>query len=255
MGESHERNTNAYLVLGATGSVGSALCRHFADRGQRIVAAGRNAERLSELAAEFDCPTVTVDAHDLATIDHAFDVAIESFGQIAGVANCIGSLLLKPAHRVSDREWQDTIVTNLTSSFAVIRAAAERMRNHGGSLVLMSSAAARIGLAHHEAIAAAKAGIIGLTLSAAASYASRGIRINAIAPGLVRSQMTKNLWETAAAAQTSAAMHPLGRLGEPAEIAETIAWLLGPQASWVTGQVIGVDGGLATIMPRPRARP
>ena len=255
MGESRERNPSVYLVLGATGSVGSALCRRLTCEGQRVVAAGRNPEKLAALAEDLDCLTVHVDAHDAPTIDHAFDVAVDTFGHIDGVANCIGTLLLKPAHRVSDREWQDTIVTNLTSAFAVVRAAAERMRNNGGALVLMSSAAARIGLAHHEAIAAAKAGIIGLTLAAAASYASRGIRINAIAPGLVRSQMTKKLWETETAAETSAAMHPLGRLGEPVEIADTIAWLLGPQASWITGQVIGADGGLATIMSRPRARP
>lgn len=124
------------------------------------------------------------------------------------------------------------------------------MRRRGGSVVLMSSAAARIGLANHEAIAAAKAGIIGLTLSAASTYAGRGIRVNAVAPGLVKSHMTRELWETPAAESISTAMHALGRLGEPSDVAAVVEWLLQPTNDWLTGQVIGIDGGLATLATR-----
>ena len=107
----------------------------------------------------------------------------------------------------------------------------------------MSSAAARIGLANHEAIAAAKAGVIGLTKSAAASYAGREIRFNAVAPGLVKTQLTGNIWRRERSAAASRAMHALGRLGEPSEVAALVTWLLDPQNSWITGEVISVSGG------------
>ena len=121
----------------------------------------------------------------------------------------------------------------------------------GGSVALVSSAAARVGLASHEAIAAAKAGVIGLTLSAAATYAGRGLRFNCVAPGLVRTPLTARLTATEASSRASTAMHPLGRLGEPDDVAAGIAWLLDPRNSWVTGQVIGIDGGLADLRGRP----
>ena len=143
-----------------------------------------------------------------------------------------------------------TVATNLTSAFAVLRAAAKAMTATGGSIALVSSAAARVGLVNHEAIAAAKAGVIGLTLSAAATYAPRGIRVNCVAPGLVRTPMTTRLTANEASLKASTAMHALGRVGDPADVAGAIEWLLGPESGWVTGQVLGIDGGLATVRPR-----
>jgi len=140
---------------------------------------------------------------------------------------------------------------NLVSAFATVRAAVGVMRKSGGSIVLMASAAAEIGLANHEAIAAAKAGVIGLMRSAAATYAAQGIRVSAVAPGLVETPMSARITSNEAARKTSIAMHPLGRLGRPEDVAEPICWLLSPASSWVTGQVIGVDGGLASLKTRP----
>jgi NAD(P)-dependent dehydrogenase (short-subunit alcohol dehydrogenase family) len=119
----------------------------------------------------------------------------------------------------------------------------------GGSVVLLSSVAARAGLANHEAVAAAKAGVAGLALSAAASYVSRGLRFNVVSPGLVQTPMTENITRSETARKASLDLHPLGRLGEPADIAAAIAYLLGPESGWVTGQTIGVDGGLSTLRP------
>ena len=166
-----------------------------------------------------------------------------------GLANCVGSILLKPAHLTSEEEWDAVVSTNLKSAYAAVRAAARAM-TAGGSVVLVSSAAGRLGLANHEAIAAAKAGVIGLALSAAATYAPKGIRVNAVAPGLVRTPMTARITGNEAALKASTAMHALGRIGEPEDVASAIAWLLDPVQSWVTGQVIGVDGGLATLRSR-----
>ena len=159
--------------------------------------------------------------------------------------------MLKPAHLTSTADWNATLAANLSSAFGCVRAAGRLLKADGGSVVLVSSAAARVGLANHEAIAAAKAGVIGLMLSAAATYARQRIRFNAVAPGLVRTPLTKGLVSSELAEKASVAMHPLGRLGEPEDVARAIAWLLDPAQGWITAQVIGVDGGLADVRGRP----
>lgn len=243
-----------FVVLGATGGIGSDLCRRLLSAGANVVGAGRNPEKLRALADSCGLRPYTLDASDVGQVIACVSEARESFGRIDGVANCVGSLLLKPAHLTSESDWQATLTTNLTTAFATVHAGVKGMMETGGSIVLVSSVAARIGLANHEAIAAAKAGIIGLTLAAAASYAERGIRVNCVAPGLVRTPLTARLTATEAALKVSAAMHPLGRIGEPGDVAAAIAWLLDPQQSWITGQVLGIDGGLATIQARTTNR-
>jgi NAD(P)-dependent dehydrogenase (short-subunit alcohol dehydrogenase family) len=237
------------LVLGAAGGIGSALARRLAAVGVPLVLAGRDAARLEALAAETGGTAVVLDATNPSAVETAAAKAVEIHGRLDGLANCVGSILLKPAHLTSEAEWDAVVATNLRSAYAAVRAAARTM-TAGGSVVLVSSAAARLGLANHEAIAAAKAGVLGLALSAAATYAPKGIRVNAVAPGLVRTPMTARITGSEAALKASTALHALGRVGEPEDVASAIAWLLDPAQSWVTGQVIGVDGGLATVRSR-----
>lgn len=243
-----------YVVLGATGAVGSEISQRLARAGHRVMLGGRDQQRLDELSSELDAPQSCVEAESPDSIDHCLEQAANEFGRLDGVVNCIGSVLLKPAHLTSAEEWSQTLAVNLTAAFSTVRSAARVMRKAGGSVVLISSAAARIGIANHEAIAAAKAGVIGLTLSASATYASRGIRVNAVAPGLIKSRMTRHLWESEAAESTSISMHALDRLGEPADVASLIEWLLKPENNWITGQILGVDGGLAAVIPRTRQK-
>jgi NAD(P)-dependent dehydrogenase (short-subunit alcohol dehydrogenase family) len=239
----------AVLVLGAAGGIGGALSRRLARERVKLVVAGREAVRLEAIAAETGATPFVLDATRPAEVEAAAAKAVELDGRLDGLANCVGSILLKPAHLTSEEEWDAVVATNLKSAYAAVRAAA-RLMSTGGSVVLVSSAAARLGLANHEAIAAAKAGVIGLTLSAAATYAPKGIRVNAVAPGLVRTPLTARITGNEAALKASTALHALGRVGEPEEVASAIAWLLDPAQSWVTGQVIGVDGGLATLRSR-----
>ena len=241
----------AYLIFGAAGGIGSALARRLAATGATLTLAGRNAERVAALAGELDATAATVDATDFDAVDRCVREAAARSGRLDGAVNCAGSLLLKPAHLTRADELAATIAANLTTAFAVVRAAARAMTDGGGgSIVLVSSAAARIGLANHEAVAAAKAGVEGLTLAAAATYASRQVRVNCVAPGLVRTGLTSRITASPPAEQASVAMHALGRIGEPDDVASALAWLLDPANAWVTGQVLGVDGGLGSLRAR-----
>lgn len=245
-----ETMTRSCIVIGAYGGIGSALSRRLAGRGVGLVLAGRDPERLAPLAAETGGEPFALDATRPDAVAACFQRAIEVLGRVDGVANCVGAFQLKPAHAITDAEWDEVIATNLRSAFAVVRAAGSIMAEHGGSVVLLSSAAARIGLANHEAVAAAKAGIEGLALAAAATYAPKGICVNCVAPGLTRTPLTARLWQNEAMAKASTGLHALGRLGAPEEVAAAIDWLLDPEQSWVTGQVIGVDGGLSRVRSR-----
>ena len=226
------------------------MCRRLAAGGANLILGARDQGKLERLAAELSAHAIQVDATRSDQVEACLAEALTRYGRLDGVAHCVGSLLLKPAHLTTDEEWSATLAANLTSAFAVVRASARAMPG-GGSVVLVSSAAARVGLANHEAIAAAKAGVIGLTLAAAATYAGRGLRFNCVAPGLVRTPLTARLTATEGSSRASAAMHPLGRIGEPDDVAAGIAWLLDPRNSWVTGQVVGIDGGLADLRGRP----
>lgn len=252
MSETTERPVT--VIIGASGGIGSATVRLLAAAGHRLFLAGRDRTTLDVIAGEVAAEGVAaVDARDIAAVDAFVAGVVETTGRLDGAANLAGSLLLKPAHLTSAEEWEDTLATNLTSAFALVRAAAPRMRKHGGSIVLASSAAARTGVSNHEAIAAAKGGIISLARSAAATYGGNGVRVNAVAPGLTRSRMTAQLVEVEAQAEASRRMHVLGRLGEPSDVAAMVAFLLDPANTWITGQTFGVDGGLGEVRPRPKA--
>jgi len=245
-------NSPVVVIVGAAGGIGSAVAQKLAARGCRLVLAGRNRKRLEHLASETGAQAMPLDARDSAAVDAMMQSVNSSHGRIDGFVNCAGSILLKPAHLITDQEFADTLATNLTTAFNVVRTAARLMMKQtgGGSIVLCSSVAARRGFVNHEAISAAKAGVEGLALAAAASYARFGVRVNCVAPGLTRTELTRSLTQNENVAKMSAAMHPLGRIGQPNEVASAICWLLDCEQGWVTGQVIGVDGGLGHIQAR-----
>lgn len=229
-----------FLVIAAASGIGQATVKQLKATGHQVFTTARDQSKIT--------PDALLDATDFEAVERVFQQA----GEIAGVVNCSGSLLLKAAHLTSKAQYQATIDASLTTAFATVRAAGKSMKN-GGSVVLVSSAAALEGLANHEAIAAAKAGIIGLTLAAAASYAGNNLRVNAVAPGLTETPLTQSLTANESARKLSEAMHALGRLGQPEDIARAIVFLLDPANSWITGQVLAVDGGLSRVRPRMKA--
>jgi NAD(P)-dependent dehydrogenase (short-subunit alcohol dehydrogenase family) len=240
------------VVVGATGGIGSALCRMLASRpGVQLVVASRDAARLGSLADELGAVAIPTDARDAASVTALFEETTRRFGPPEGAVNLVGSILLKPVHMTRDAEWADTIGQNLTTAFHVLRESARTMsKGRGGSVVLVSTGAASIGLAAHEAIAAAKGGINAMARSAAATYAAQGVRVNVVAPGLVDTPMAARITGNEPSLKASISMHPTGRIGRPEDVASAIAWFLDPAQSWVTGQILGVDGGLASLKTR-----
>ncbi len=229
-----------YLVIAASSGIGQAVVSLLQQSGHTVFTTARDNSKIT--------PDAVLDACDFDAVDEVFKQA----GEIDGVVNCSGSLLLKSAHQTTKEQYQAVIDASLTTAFATVRAAGKQMKN-GGAVVLISSAAALEGLANHEAIAAAKAGIIGLTYAASASYAHQHLRVNTVAPGLVETTLTKSLTSSELARKVSEGMHALGRLGRPDDVARAIVFLLDPANDWITGQVLGVDGGLSRVRPKMKA--
>jgi len=231
------------VVIGAAGGIGRAVVQQLADAGWELVLVGRRPAPIKQLAEEVHGTSASLDATDFDAVKQLF----QDQKDVRAAVNLAGSILLKPAHSTSVEEYEDTIDRNLRTAFALVRAAGFAMRSHGGSVVLMSSCAATVGLANHEAISAAKAGVEGLVRSAAATYAKVPIRFNAVAPGLVDTPLSERITGNESALRASRAMHPLQRIGTAEEIARAIVFLLSPDNGWITGQVLGVDGGLGRL--------
>lgn len=238
---------NVAVIVGAAGGIGMVLCERLKTSGWNLILGGRDKEKLETLSAKLDSPFLAGDAREPKYIDSLFHLAKETFGEVTGAVNLAGSIFLKPIHQTSDEEFLETLQQNLLTAFHLVRASIPEMKKNGGSIVLMSSVAAKLGLANHESIAAAKAAVEGLTLASAATYASYKIRVNAVAPGLVKTPLSSKLTSNEMLAKASTQMHPLQRLGEPKDIASAIEWLLSPEQSWITGQVLRVDGGLSSL--------
>jgi 3-oxoacyl-[acyl-carrier protein] reductase len=237
------------VIIGASGGIGTQLCALLRGSGWSLVLAGRDQAKLEQLQQSLGGGVESIHALEASDFD-AVDEMLALHKDATGLANLAGSILLKPSSSTSRDDFDKTIAQNLTTAFSCVRAAGKHMRKNGGSVVLMSSCAAQIGLGNHEAISAAKAGVEGLARSAAASYASNNIRFNAIAPGLVDTPLASGILASEPARKASESMHPLKRIGQPQEVARVISMLLEPDSSWITGQVIGVDGGMAMVRPK-----
>jgi 3-oxoacyl-[acyl-carrier protein] reductase len=236
----------AVLIIGGYGGIGEALTRRLTEQNRPVIIAGRSLEKAEELAARYDQKAMAWDARD----EEAWRTAMAALDEtpLDGIVNLCGSITIKPITQISVEDLRATLDTNLTTAFLTVKFGAPRLAQAGGgSIVLMSSVAAQFGLANHEAIAAAKGAVEGLMVSAAASYAPRQVRVNSVAPALVETPLSHKFVSSEEAKKASAQMHPLGRIGQPDDIAQALAMLLDPAATWITGQVIGVNGGMNRV--------
>ena len=236
--------SDKYLIFGATGSIGSSLAQQLKDSNQEAHLISRNADELKALSEKlgfsFTVADVLVDGFiDQIKSDVSDDI-------IKGLAYCIGSIDLKPIKRVTESDMNQCMKLNLYSAIEAIQSFQDTLKKNNGSIVLFSSVAAQKGFTNHTIIASAKAAIEGLTVTLAAELAP-SIRVNCIAPSLTDSKISQSMLKSEVVSEALAKAHPLKRLGEGNDSASLAKFLLSEESSWMTGQIIGVDGGRSTL--------
>ncbi|TXC65756.1 SDR family oxidoreductase [Piscinibacter aquaticus] len=235
------------LITGASGGIGGALARQLSAQGRRVVAVGRDASRLAEIDAALRVVADTTTPEGAAL---AMAATREAFGAApAQLAHCVGSTLIAPLHRTKLDAYRELMRVNVDSAFFMLQAWIAALEGQPGAAVFASSVVSRIGVANHEAIAAAKGGVEALVRSAAATYAAQGVRVNAVAPGMTETPMTASMLKLPALREGAGKQYPLGGVQSAAQVAEVMARLLGDGAARVTGQVIPVDGGFTSVRP------
>lgn len=241
------------LVTGAAGGLGQSVAARLAEAGWTLVVTGRDGERLRRSYGD-SYLQVVADCSSVAGSQHIFEVARVHQMLPTALAHCVGNIRLGALHRMADADFMACLNANLVSAFHTLAAFVGALRDARcpGAAVLVSSAAARVGTPNHEAVAAAKAGVEGLVRSAAATYASHGVRINAIAPGIMDTPAATAILGTAMGREAAARQYPLPGIGSPDELAELMVWLLSDKAVRVTGQVWSMDAGFSTIRPLVR---
>ena len=231
-----------YLIIGATGSIGSNLAEQLYSANKEIHIVARNEEKVKTLSEKLGCDYTVADV-----LENNFSEKILSdISDIKGIAYCVGSIDLKPLKMVSENDFNKCMKLNLYSAVEVIKLYQESLKKNQGSIVLFSTVAAQRGFTNHSIIASTKAAVEGLTVSLAAEFAPN-VRVNCIAPSLTNSKIAEPMLRNKAIADGIARAHPLKRLGEGKDSASLAKFLITEESSWVTGQIIAVDGGRSKL--------
>ena len=231
-----------YLIVGATGSIGSNLATQLYDSNKEVHLVGRNEDQTKSLSDKLG---FTYSIADVLK-DGFVDKIKSDVNDIKGMAYCVGSIDLKPLKIVSESDFNKCMKLNLYSAVELIKGFQDSLKKNKGSIVLFSTVAAQRGFANHSIIASAKAAVEGLAVSIAAEFAPN-IRVNCIALSLTNSKIAQPILKNTALAQGIAKAHPLKRIGEGKDGAALAKFLLTEESSWVTGQVIAVDGGRSKL--------
>ena len=231
-----------YLIFGATGSVGSSLAEQLKNSGNEVHLVARNESEVKAFAEKLDCSYTIADV-----LEDGFIEKVKSdINEIKGIAYCVGSIDLKPFRMVTEADMNKCMKLNLYSAIEAIKGFQEILKKNKGSVVLFSTVAAQRGFTNHTIIASAKAAVEGLTVTLAAEFAPN-IRVNCVAPSLSKSKIAEPMLKNPAIAEGIAKAHPLKRLGEGKDSAALAKFLITEDSSWVTGQVIAVDGGRSKL--------
>lgn len=233
------------LIAGGAGGTGEALARRLIARGGHVTITSRDAARAAAVATAIGGKGAQLEASDEASMARAVEIAALD-GALHGLAWCIGSIPLKPLKAALAADFAAAYALNVIGAALLVKAAAPALARGNGAIVLFSSIAAGQGFVNHAVIGSAKAAVEGLTRSLAAELAP-SIRVNCIAPSLTRTPLAAPFTANDAVAKAVAAMHPIPRLGEADDLAALAAFLLSDEAGWMTGQVIGVDGGRSVL--------
>ncbi|KAF0281536.1 SDR family NAD(P)-dependent oxidoreductase [Spiribacter roseus] len=236
------------LIMGARGGIGEALARRLAAAGQPLVLSARDPQTIQPLAQALGADVVACDVLDTDSIKAAVQSAQSEEG-LAGLAYCVGNIVLKPLKNLSEKDLLDCYRLNTVGAAIAVQAAAPALQKARGSVVMFSTVAAGQGFGNHAVIAAAKGGVEALARSLAADLAP-SVRVNCIAPSISQTEIADSLLSNEKMAEALAASHPLKRVGVADDSAAMAAFLLGTDASWITGQVFPVDGGRGALRAR-----
>ncbi len=231
-----------YLIFGATGSVGSSLAEQLKNSGNDIHLVARNEDEVKVIADKLGCSYTVADVLE----DGFIEKVKTDINEIKGIAYCVGSIDLKPLRMVTEADMNKCMKLNLYSAIEAIKGYQESLKKNKGSVVLFSTVAAQRGFTNHTIIASAKAAVEGLTVTLAAEFAPN-IRVNCIAPSLSKSKIAEPMLKNPAIAEGIAKAHPLKRLGEGKDSAALAKFLITEESSWITGQIIAVDGGRSKL--------
>ena len=232
------------VILGATGSIGSSLAKKLVESGDQVHLVGREEVSLSSLASELNSTFTTCNVLEENFSEKIINDLKDE--PIDGLAFCIGSIDLKPLKLTKKSDFMQSFNLNLVSATEVIRSLADNLKKNKGSIVLFSTVAVKQGFPNHAIVSSAKGAIEGLTLALAAEFAPN-VRVNCIAPSLTNSKMSNFLLKNEKVAEGIAKMHPLKRIGEGSDTASVARFLLNKESSWITGQIVGVDGGRSSV--------
>ena len=231
-----------YLIFGATGSIGSSLAEQLKNSGNEIHLVARNQDDVNSIANKLDCSYTVANV-----LEDGFIEKVKSdISDTKGVAYCVGSIDLKPLKMTNEQDFNKCMKLNLYSAIEVIKGYQDSLKKNKGSIVLFSTVAAQRGFTNHAIIASAKAAVEGLTVTLAAEFAPN-IRVNCIAPSLTKSKIAAPMLKNSVIADGIARAHPLKRLGEGKDSASLAKFLITEDSSWVTGQIIAVDGGRSKL--------
>lgn len=233
------------ILYGATGGIGSTTARILRARGDNLHLVGRNEAKLAEIAVELNASYTCGDVTQSSTYAR---VAQESGESLDGLVYAVGTINLRSLQRLTEPDFLTDFRINAMGAALAIQAALPALKKSAGtaSIVLFSSVAALQGFSLHASMGLAKGAVNGLCLSLATELAPK-IRVNAIAPSLTRTPLAESIVSNEQVAQSIAALHAMQRLGTPGDIASMAVFLLSPEADWITGQIIGVDGGRSTL--------
>lgn len=227
------------LIIGGSSGIGLALAKQLTRQGATVINASRHASKeLSQTGAKHLGIDVTGDISALSALPD----------QLHGLVYCPGTINLKPFARLTEADFMHDLQVNLLGAVRVLQTSIKHLKKaQGGSVVFYSTVAARAGMNFHASVATAKSALEGLALSLAAEYAASHIRFNVIAPSLTNTPLAGNLLSSPEKKENADKRHPLGRIGTAEEIAALTSFLISESASWITGQVISVDGGMSAI--------
>jgi len=235
------------FVTGSTRGIGLAIARALYTAGAKVAIVGRDLDRAKAVAAELGdrAAGVACDVADAAQVEAAVAAAEAALGPVTLLVNNAGLTRDNLLIRLTDADWDAVLDANLKGAFHTMRVLAKgMMKRRGGRIINIASVVGLIGNKGQANYAASKAGLIGLTKSLAREFAARGVRVNAVAPGFIRTAMTDALTEEVQAQMRQ--LIPLGRLGEAGDVADVVMFLVSDLANYVTGQVINCDGGMIT---------